>query len=108
MIYLIDRFEDLKKPDFEFWDICVENIYELELEVLTLTNYSRFCQFITEQGTNRKEDIHREHAMKFIGTLRNIEGFTELVEDGDEVGVSNGREEVKFLKRDLKRAPEYI
>jgi hypothetical protein len=50
---------------------------------------------------NRKDDIYRQQALKFIECLRVLPEYEPLIEEGSEEAILNGDEEVKFIKKDL-------
>lgn len=79
-------------------------LYKTELLLLSKSQSSRFCQFIMDYGVNRKDDIYRQQALKFIECLRPLSEFEALIEEGTEEALVNGDEEVKFIKKDLSLA----
>lgn len=76
-------------------------MYKTELLLLSKSNQSRFCRFILDYGTNRKDDRFRQEALKFIECLRALPEYEPLIEEGSEEAIMNGDEEVKFIKKDL-------
>jgi len=78
------------------------------LVLLSKSNQSRFCHFILDYGTNRKDDRFRQEALKFIECLRTLPEYEPLIEEGSEEAIIHGDEEVKFIKKDLTRAAKLI
>ena len=79
-------------------------VYHTELVLLSKSSQSRYSQFILDYGINRKEDMLRTEAMKFIECLRNLPEYEPLIEEGTVEAFPNGDEEVKFLKKDITQA----
>jgi hypothetical protein len=102
---MFENFDTLNRDDLTIWGKCVENVYVLELEVLSASNATRFSNFVMDYVIKRKDDVYRQHAIKLVEQLKSLPEYLPLIEQGDEESLPDGPEEVKLMKKDIKDAP---
>jgi hypothetical protein len=105
IINMFENFDTLNRDDLTIWGKCVENVYVLELEVLSASNATRFSNFVMDYVIKRKDDVYRQHAIKLVEQLKSLPEYLPLIEQGDEESLPDGPEEVKLMKKDIKDAP---
>lgn len=81
ILALIDKYLKLDEAGLEIWEKCVQNLYPLELQVLSKTNSSRFAKFIVQVVFNRNDDVYKEKASLLVDRLRDIPSFLPLIEE---------------------------
>lgn len=124
LLMIQSDFAAFNEEDLGFFEDACDNIYELEMKILVLLNFTLFRDFIKEFAQNRRHDRIKEAALKFSDCLSSLPKLAAIVEDGREESFlienleeekggpdadtkNNGREEIKFFKKDLAKAPKF-
>lgn len=102
---LIERFDELTEQEQQVWEVCIENLYVLELEVLSKASASRIGKFLKTMVFNMKNGEVKRRAIMALDKLSHIHMFKDVIEEQNETALHLGEEEVRILKKDAVESP---